>query len=143
MIAEIGQDTPENWLLVDKSEVDYDNEENLDAVIEKINAPKSLLSKAYEFVSTGIARSNAKSKQDITVDGVKFFTRYRYAGTPANSKTRDFCRKMLSADKIYRKEDIMQMRTKPVNKGWGPKGADTYSIWLYKGGGSCRHFWQG
>jgi hypothetical protein len=21
-----------------------------------------------------------------------------------------------------------------VNKGWGAKGADTYSIWLYKGG---------
>ena len=142
MIAEIGQDVPDNWLLVDESEVDYDNEEHLDAVIDKINAPKSLLSKAYEFVSTGVARSNAKSKQDITVDGIKFFTRYRYKGKPANSKTRDFCRKMLSADKIYRKEDIMQMRNKPVNKGWGAKGADTYSIWLYKGGGSCNHYWQ-
>ena len=29
-----------------------------------------------------------------------------------------------------------------VNPGWGPRGADTYDIWLYKGGGSCQHFWQ-
>ena len=29
----------------------------------------------------------------------------------------------------------------PVNKGWGKGGADTYSIWLYKGGGDCHHFW--
>ena len=28
------------------------------------------------------------------------------------------------------------------NKGWGAKGADTYDIWLYKGGGSCQHFWE-
>ena len=37
----------------------------------------------------------------------------------------------------------MKMSEMPVNKGWGPKGdSDTYDIWLYKGGGSCRHFWM-
>ena len=61
---------------------------------------------------------------------------------------------MLLKNKIYRKEDIMRMKTSPVNPGWGKGGADTYSIWLneheekcektklYKGGGSCRHFWN-
>ena len=34
------------------------------------------------------------------------------------------------------------MSTRAVNPGWGPKGADTYSIWLYKGGGACHHFWM-
>ena len=33
------------------------------------------------------------------------------------------------------------MENKPVNPGWGPNGADTYSIWLYKGGGNCYHYW--
>ena len=141
IIGELGQDVPEEWVLVDKSQVDYDNEENLDAIIEKVNAPKSLLSKAYEFVSTGVARPNSKSKQDIEVDGVKFYTRYRYSG-PESNKSRKFCQEMLRMNKVYRKEDIMQMRSKPVNKGWGKEGADMYSIWLYKGGGSCRHFWQ-
>ena len=27
-------------------------------------------------------------------------------------------------------------------EGWGPEGADTYSIWLYKGGGNCHHRWN-
>jgi hypothetical protein len=49
---------------------------------------------------------------------------------------------MLSSDKLYRKEDILQMENKAVNPGWGPEGANTYDIWFYKGGGNCHHFWQ-
>jgi hypothetical protein len=48
---------------------------------------------------------------------------------------------MTAANKLYRKEDIMRMSQTPVNEGWGPKGADTYDIFLYKGGGACHHFW--
>ena len=33
------------------------------------------------------------------------------------------------------------MENKPVNAGWGPRGAATYSIWFYKGGGNCHHYW--
>ena len=145
LIDEIGEDAPEDWLLIDESKVDYDNEDALDEIIAKANQSdkdKSTLSKIFKFVTQGVARPNAKSRQDITVDGIKFYTRYRYKGNATDDNTREFCSKMLQKNKIYRKEDIMQMRTKPVNKGWGAKGADTYSIWLYKGGGSCRHFWQ-
>jgi hypothetical protein len=49
---------------------------------------------------------------------------------------------MMRAKKIYRKEDILKMGSQAVNKGWGPRGADTYSIWLYKGGGNCHHRWN-
>jgi len=48
---------------------------------------------------------------------------------------------MVAADKVYRKEDIMMMDKKAVNPGFGEFGADTYSIWLYKGGPRCRHKW--
>jgi hypothetical protein len=48
---------------------------------------------------------------------------------------------MIDSNKAYRKEDIIAMGSQAVNEGWGPKGADTYSIWLYKGGGDCHHFW--
>ena len=48
---------------------------------------------------------------------------------------------MLSANKVYRKEDIMRMSQSKVNEGWGPEGADTYDVFLYKGGGACHHFW--
>lgn len=140
-LAEFGEDVPDNWLLVDESEVDYDNEEELDLAIEKANKPKNLLSKAYEFVSSGMAFPNAKSEQDITKDGIQFFTRYRYAGT-VQKNTRPFCREMIRRNKIYRKEDITRMEATPVNDGWGAKGASTYSVWFYKGGGSCRHRWN-
>jgi hypothetical protein len=48
---------------------------------------------------------------------------------------------MVSAAKIYRKEDIIQLTDKPVNAGFGVGGSATYSIWLYKGGARCNHKW--
>jgi len=33
------------------------------------------------------------------------------------------------------------MESEVVNAGFGPKGADNYSIWLFKGGKSCHHKW--
>jgi hypothetical protein len=131
----------DEWELIDKREVDYDIEEQLDAEIEALNNPKkSLLSKIYNFVSTGTARPNAKSEQDKEIEDVKYKVRYQYTGNP--NPQRDFCKKMMSAKKIYRKEDIIAMGDKVVNKGWGPNGADKYSIWLYKGGGNCHHKWE-
>jgi hypothetical protein len=49
---------------------------------------------------------------------------------------------MMSANKLYRKEDLLQLTKKAVNPGWGPRGADTYSIWLFKGGGNCYHYFK-
>jgi hypothetical protein len=49
---------------------------------------------------------------------------------------------MTNANKLYRKEDIIAMESQSVNTGFGPEGADNYSIWLYKGGKSCHHRWQ-
>jgi hypothetical protein len=69
-----------------------------------------------------------------------FKHRYRYTGE-TTEKSRLFCRKMIEANKVYRKEDIIRMESEAVNKGFGPKGADNYSIWLYKGGGACHHKW--
>jgi len=34
------------------------------------------------------------------------------------------------------------MGSMAVNAGFGENGADTYSIWLYKGGPRCHHKWQ-
>lgn len=89
------------------------------------------------FASTGVAVPNAKSSQD----GEKFKSRYRYKGE-LRSNSREFCVKMINANKLYRLEDINRMSARVVNEGWGPNGADTYDILLYKGGGACRHVWQ-
>ena len=49
---------------------------------------------------------------------------------------------MISANKLYRKEDILAMGSKAVNAGFGAGGSDTYSIWEHKGGARCSHRWQ-
>lgn len=102
--------------ILDECEVDYNEE--------------------IQLVSTGVARPNSKSSQD----NEDIVVRYRYVGNP--NPQREFCKAMMSANKIYRKEDIEQLTNKVVNAGWGANGADTYSIWLYKGGGDCHHKWN-
>jgi hypothetical protein len=128
----LGEDQDEDWVLIDEYDVDYDTD---DADNE------SLAAHNFGTTSTGTARPNAKSAQDETIDDVKFYTRYKYSGA-IQENSREFCRKMIAADKLYRKEDIMQMGKQIVNEGWGPRGANTYSIWLWKGGGACGHVWR-
>lgn len=133
-MVDFGEDENlDDWELVDERPVDYDQEEALD--------------KMLGLASTGSARPNAKSEQDGESGDLRFKVRYQYAPLQTTTKngenvSRDFCRKMVAAKKIYRKEDIQQMSQKAVNAGWGPNGADTYDLWLYKGGGSCHHFWM-
>ena len=129
LLDEFGEDEDlENWVLVDEREVDYEQEEALDKMIG--------------LASTGTARPNAASEQDGEVEDMKFKVRYQYAPLRTQANSREFCKKMVGAKKIYRKEDIMQMSTRAVNAGWGLNGAATYDIWLYKGGGACHHFWM-
>lgn len=139
-LIDLGEFENSDWLLIDESEVDYDNDDLENELLSK-EPKQSLLSKVYNFVSTGSARPNASSSQDENIDGIRFITRYVYAGE-TTEKSRLFCRKMIDANKIYRKEDILRMSEQAVNKGWGARGADTYSIWLYKGGGACHHRWN-
>jgi len=144
-LEEFGEDEDlENWELIDERKVDYDLEDELNEELNKLNNPKlSLLSKIYNFVTTGTARPNAKSSQDgENEEGLQFKVRYQYAPLSFSENSREFCKKMVKAKKIYRKEDIDMMSKKAVNAGWGLNGADTYDIWLYKGGGDCHHFWM-
>ena len=144
-LEEFGEDEDlENWELIDEREVDYEKEEELDAQIRDLNTKKeSLLSKIWRFATTGTARPNANSEQDgENEEGVKFKVRYQYAPLRTSANSREFCKKMVAAKKIYRKEDIQMMSQRAVNAGWGLNGADTYDIWLYKGGGDCHHFWM-
>ena len=139
-LIDLGEDVNTEWLLIDEKEVDYDTDDEENELLSK-EPKQSLLSKIVNLVSTGSAFPNSKSEQDELIDGVKFFTRYKYVGEVTKNR-RAFCTQMVLANKIYRKEDILRMSTQVVNAGWGPKGADTYDIFLYKGGGNCHHRWN-
>ena len=72
---------------------------------------------------------------------MKYKVRYYYDQKNGGGKHREFCEKMMQANKLYRKEDIVRMGSMSVNKGFGPNGSDTYSIWEFKGGANCHHRW--
>ena len=141
-IEEFGEDMSEEWELVEEEIVDgehqdFDFEEVLnDAASEKV-----------ELASTGSPKPSRKSEQDgISKKSYDYFrVRYVYENdnflTNKSGTKREFCRQMMGANKLYRKEDIINMSKKAVNPGFGPHGANTYSIWLYKGGPQCFHFW--
>ena len=135
-LIQLGEDANEDWILIDEYDVDYDEDDSENEAISHIFDAVEI-----HQVSTGTAKPNATSEQDQTIDERKYYTRYRYSGK-LTDVSRPFCTKMLQADKLYRKEDILAMGNKAVNPGWGPNGADTYSCWLYKGGGNCGHFWS-
>jgi hypothetical protein len=141
-IEEFGEDIPEDWEIVDEEIVDGEHEDfDFEEVLNEIANEK------LELASTGRANPNARDKQDgLNKKGTAFFkVRYVYTKNKSLSQqgeTREFCKLMMRARKIYRKKDIINMGSKAVNKGWGPRGAATYSIWLWKGGGNCHHYWK-
>jgi len=143
ILEQYGEIENPEWLLIDEHEVDYDTDETDNEILSK-EPKQSLLSKVVNLVSTGDPRPNLRSSQDAVIDGIKFLTRYIYAGEEKENG-REFCKKMMSLAKqnrVYRKEDIIKMGSQAVNPGLGIDGAPTYSIWLYKGGANCYHRWN-
>jgi hypothetical protein len=139
-LIDLGEDENPDWILIDEHEVDYDTDDKDNELLSK-EPKQSLLSKVVNLVSTGDPRPNLRSGQDAVIDGVKFLTRYVYAGE-RKENGREFCKSMMRANKLYRKEDIIKMGSQSVNAGFGIDGASTYSIWLYKGGANCHHRWN-
>jgi len=142
-IADFGEDIPEDWEIVDEENANDEHEDfDFEAELNNIANGKT------ELASTGTARPNSRSTQDGVNKSYNDYYKVRYMYTKDNAlsqegETRDFCRLMMSAKKVYRKEDLLALTNKPVNKGWGPKGnSATYSIWLFKGGGNCHHYFK-
>jgi len=150
-LGESEEDLLAEYDLEHEAEVDYELEDQLDEVITDLNTEddSTVLSKIWNFVSTGKATPYRESEQDGTSkqdsqEGVEFLVRYKYNRRVKSSKTgqsRSFCDKMISANKVYRKEDIIAMDNIAVNAGFGVGGSATYSIWKYKGGARCQHAW--
>lgn len=141
-LIDLGQDEEEllkDFEVIDEAEVDYELEDEQDQKIKELNEQVNL-------ANTGSAKpyqdstQDGKSKQKGQEDKI-YLVRYMYNPATTKSTSREFCKKMVSAKKVYRKEDINAMETKVVNAGFGKGGSDTYSVWLYKGGARCQHKW--
>ena len=128
-LIEMGEDEDDDeWELIDARRVDYDTEAQQDAM--------------WTFATVPSGKPQASSEQDNAVIKVRYAYMPKKTGT-ADHDSRDFCKRMVNAgDRVWRKEDIAAASQRAVNPGWGPNGADTYDLFLYKGGGSCQHFWE-
>jgi hypothetical protein len=114
--------------LIDARRVDYDEEDKMNAM--------------WNFAKVPSGKPQAKSEQDNELVKVRYAYMPKVTGKNGNP-SREFCERMVNAgDRVWRKEDIDAASQRSVNPGWGPNGADTYDLWLYKGGGSCQHFWE-
>ena len=115
-------------------EVDSEEWEEIDSIPASTEMELNEIS--LSLAKTFSSSPNVTSEQDTEL----FKVRYAYAGN--KNPEREFCKKVINANKVYRKEDIVLAGSKVVNAGLGPRGADTYDIWLYKGGVNCNHFWE-
>ena len=142
-LIDLGEDEEEllkDFDLVDESDVDYEFDDEMDELIEQTN-------NEIKLARVGKATPYRESEQDGKTPaskllGYTFLVRYYYSPNRVKATSREFCKKMVKAKKVYRKEDIKSMDRIAVNAGFGKNGSDTYSIWLYKGGARCEHYWS-
>jgi hypothetical protein len=130
MLLQMGEDeSMEGYELIDSRRVDYDTEAQQDAM--------------WSFARVPSGRPQAKSEQDNELVKVRYAYMPKVTGSQgtATYESRDFCKRMVRAgNRVWRKEDIEA--ASGANPGWGPNGSDNYDLFLYKGGGSCQHFWE-
>ncbi len=142
-LIDLGQDEEEllkDFDLVDESDVDYAFDDEMDELIEQTN-------NEVKLARVGKATPYRESEQDGKTPaskllGYTFLVRYYYSPNRVKKTSREFCKKMVCSKKVYRKENIKSMDTIGVNAGFGKNGSDTYSIWLWKGGARCEHYWS-
>lgn len=121
-LLEKGEEVGDEWELIDEVEVDDNLESARDAL--------------WAFAS----RVPGDSKRPSEMDNDIVRIRYKYDGGLSDD-SREFCKKMVRARRVWRKEDILAAGNLAVNPGFGPNGSDTYSIWEFKGGPWCSHRW--
>jgi hypothetical protein len=65
---------------------------------------------------------------------------WKYKSSRVTGSSRDFCSTMINLNRYYSREEITLLNS--LNSEFGPGGDSSYSIFLYKGGANCQHYWQ-
>jgi len=130
------------WLshLETKGEKIDEEEWELISVMAVEDAEEELNLNEHKFFKR-FAEPDAKSGDDTGI----YKIRYRYAPDSAKSNSRVFCKNMVTnrtMGVIYRREDILQMGDDGINGQFAPSGESAYSIWKFKGGVNCHHYWE-
>ena len=122
-------------------------EKLLDKLGELGTSHATLLEDGYEIIGeeemesqftfgTLPTKSDAKPDLPTTETNGSFKILYKYKG-PKDDKNRNFCRRLLDLDLLFRKEDINKMSLMGDNS----QEFGYYDIFTYKGSFGCRHRW--
>ena len=141
-INEFGEDMPEDWELVDEEVVDGEHRDfDFEAELNNIASDKIELASAVD------ATPDERSSQDGANKSRSYYYKVRYVYSTdqflinKSGTSRDFCRDMVSANKLYTKENLVDANSLSLNFGFGHDGG-AYDIFLFKGGPQCRHFFS-
>ena len=85
----------------------------------------------HKMANEKFSNPNAESE----LDKENYRIRYKYVG-PRDDKNRQFCSDMMSANRVYRIEDIDELTDNLANEEFG-----FYNIFLWRGSFNCRHVW--
>jgi len=91
-----------------------------------------------------VSKDDAKPNSVSSQDNSTYKVRYSYGPVRNSANSRRFCQRMellTSQNLVFRKEDINMMSFRGVNKELGHK-KQNYSLFKYKGGVNCHHFWE-
>jgi len=127
----------DDYELVDVREVSDKNSDAEEWANSKIKKKLSRIQKFADFIKS---KPNEESKLDKSY----YKIRYTYQERKSSANSRDFCKTMMSRTGkgvVYRKEDIDNASFQGVNNNFGHKGQN-YSLFKFKGGIYCGHFWQ-
>lgn len=123
-LIKLGEDIPDDWVELDSR------------VVESHTLTEDIINNKISLARVPTSSPSANSEQDTSL----FKIRYQYKGSGKGE--REFCNKVIQANKVYTVEALNRASKIPVNKGFGANGSDTYDIFLYKGGVNCKHFWE-
>lgn len=79
--------------------------------------------------------TRSSPNEESELDKATFRVRYKYVG-PIDDRNRRFCADMMSANRVYRIEDIDALSDSVANPEFG-----FYEIFTWRGSFNCRHQW--
>ena len=122
-------------------------QEKQDAILQSLNnvgiTEEDIAAQGYVEVekdqyNTAIEQAFAivsNPNKGSVADRGQFKVLFKYEG-PRDSRNRDFCAEMLSANLLFRKEDINELSVSVENQEFG-----FYDIFKWRGSYNCRHVW--
>jgi hypothetical protein len=139
----------EEWISILEQKAEYIDLNEWELVSEEdVTDPKNEMNYTSEFFAKRNkmpTMRNAQGEKESKWGDVGLYKlRYAYSQN-IRENSREFCKKMVKmsqAGAIFRYEDIEKMSKSGVNGQFAPQGQNTYSLFDWKGGVYCGHFFK-